>query len=155
MSELVGRHPEWEREIRAFDERWQETVRGVIEGSVALLARLQERGVPTYSITNFSREKFAVAPGCSRSLRASRASVVSAHEKLVKPDPAIYRVFLDRYALNAGRCLFVDDKQGNVDGALAVGMQAVHFRGALRRSPRICAFRPAVERRTSLGARSA
>jgi 2-haloacid dehalogenase len=56
--------------------------------------------------------------------------VVSAAERLLKPDPAIYRVLLDRNGLEAGRCLFIDDSEKNVRGAEAVGMRAHHFRDA-------------------------
>lgn len=37
VAERVSAHPEWEREIRAFDERWHETVPGEIAESVAVL----------------------------------------------------------------------------------------------------------------------
>ena len=126
---LVEHHPQWEREIRAFDERWEETVAGEIAGSIALLHRLKGK-VPLYAITNFSREKYAVALERFAFLKHFDGVVVSAHERLLKPDAAIYRLFLDRYGRRAEHCLFIDDSRKNVDGALAVGMQAVHFRGA-------------------------
>jgi 2-haloacid dehalogenase len=65
-------------------------------------------------------------------LRGFRDTVVSAHERLVKPDAAIYRLLLDRNGLDAARCLFVDDSAQNVHGARAVGMRAHHFRDAER-----------------------
>jgi len=42
-----------------------------------------------------------------------------------KPDPRFFRTFLDRHALRAERCLFVDDLPENVAAARAVGLQAV------------------------------
>jgi 2-haloacid dehalogenase len=53
--------------------------------------------------------------------------VVSGDERLVKPDPAIYRLLLDRNGLEASSCLFIDDSPKNVAGAKAVGMKAHHF----------------------------
>ena len=53
--------------------------------------------------------------------------VVSAHERMLKPERAIYEVLLDRYGLKAGDCIFVDDSEKNVVGARAAGMRAVHF----------------------------
>ncbi len=47
--------------------------------------------------------------------------------KLLKPDPAIYRLLLDSYALDAGLCLFIDDSVANVDSARRVGFQAVQY----------------------------
>jgi 2-haloacid dehalogenase len=136
---LLAHHPEWEREIRAYDERWEETVGGEISGSIALMKQLKGK-VALYSITNFSREKYALSLECYAFLREFDGVVVSAHEGLLKPDPAIYRLFLERYRREASRCLFVDDSQRNVDGALAVGMHAVHFRGAAQLAADLARF---------------
>lgn len=127
VTERIARHPEWASHIRAFDERWQEMVAGPIEDNVAVLQRLRAAGVPTYAITNFSREKFAET--CERFpfLAEFEGVIVSAHEGLLKPDPAIFRLFLARYGLDAGACVFIDDSKENVRGARAAGMRAIHF----------------------------
>ena len=52
--------------------------------------------------------------------------VVSGDERLLKPDPAIYRLLLDRYGLEAEDCVFIDDSKANVEGAREVGMHAIH-----------------------------
>lgn len=127
IAELVARHPEWEREIRAWDEEWHEMVPGPIEGSVAILEHLRASGIPTWSITNFSTEKYAEARERFPFLKGFRDTVVSAHERLLKPDPAIYRVLLDRNGLAPETCLFVDDVAENVEGARSVGMNAEVF----------------------------
>jgi 2-haloacid dehalogenase len=125
---LVARHPEHEAPIRAYHERWHETVSGVIEENVALLDTLQQAGVPTYCITNFSGAKFAEARARFPFLRSFAGAIVSGDECLLKPDPAIYRLLLDRYGLDAADCIFIDDSPANVDGARRVGMHAIHYR---------------------------
>jgi 2-haloacid dehalogenase len=130
VSALVTEHPDWAEAIRAYDERWSEMVPGEVEGTRALLARLQAKGVPTYAITNFSREKFAHARQRFPFLDSFKGVVVSAHERLLKPDAAIYRLFIERYGRQPQRCLFIDDSPANVEGALAVGMNAVRFQDA-------------------------
>lgn len=129
-EELVARHPDQADLIRAFSDRWHEMVPGEMPGTVALLEALRAAGVPLYAITNFSAAKFAEAQARFPFLRGFRDVVVSAAERLLKPDPAIYRVLLDRNGLEAGRCLFIDDSEKNVRGAEAVGMRAHHFRDA-------------------------
>lgn len=124
---LVASHPEWEAEIRAFDERWHETVPGIIEDSVAVLDELKGRGEKVYAITNFSREKWAECLIRFPFLQNFDGVVVSAHERLIKPDPAIYEVLLRRYGLVASGCIFVDDSAKNIEAARGVGMKAVHF----------------------------
>ena len=124
---LVKSHPEWEAQIRAHDERWHETVSGVIEDSVAVLAELKARGDKVYAITNFSREKWAECLIRFPFLQSFDGAVVSAHERLIKPDPAIYRTLLERYGLEAGDCIFIDDSARNVEAARSLGMKTVHF----------------------------
>ena len=124
---LVKSHPEWEREIRAYDERWHDTVPGLVEDSVAVLGELKANGEKVYAITNFSREKWAECLIRFPFLGSFDGAVVSAHEQLLKPDPAIYRVLLERYDLAAGDCIFIDDSARNIESARGVGMQGVHF----------------------------
>jgi 2-haloacid dehalogenase len=132
VEELTRRHPEWRSEIAAFDERWAETVAGPISGSVELLSRLKAKRTPLYAITNFAAEKFDASARRFDFFGHFDGVVVSGRERLLKPDAAIYRLFLDRYGFEASRCLFVDDSQRNVEGARQVGMAAVQFHDAAR-----------------------
>ncbi|OQW55509.1 MAG: 2-haloalkanoic acid dehalogenase [Proteobacteria bacterium SG_bin9] len=126
----IKQFPHYEREIRAFDERWLETLVGVLPGSMALLKTLQAKGVPNYAITNYSAEKFEESRPHYPFLDSFDGIVVSGREKLLKPDAAIYRLFLDRFRLKAEDCLFIDDSLKNAEGARTVGMHAHHFTGA-------------------------
>jgi HAD superfamily hydrolase (TIGR01509 family) len=49
---------------------------------------------------------------------------------LVKPEPAIYELMLERLEVEAGRAVFLDDFIENVAGARQVGMQAIHFQSS-------------------------
>lgn len=109
----------------------QEMVPGAITESVALLQDLREADVPLYAITNFSREKFAECEIRFPFLKESFADVVvSAHEGVVKPDPAIYEVLFSRNALVPEQTIFIDDSAANVAAAREFGMHAHHFIGA-------------------------
>jgi 2-haloacid dehalogenase len=130
IAERIARFPQWETEIRAYDTRWAEMVSGEIHGSVAALRALQRDGWPLYAITNFSREKYADACRRFAFLTEFRGTVVSAHEGLIKPAPEIFELFLSRYGLAAGECLFIDDSSANVAAATELGFHAHHFNGA-------------------------
>ena len=132
VSLLSERHPEWANEIAAFDERWVETVAGEIPGSRVLLAELNRRGVKLYAITNFSAEKYEEAAARFGLFADFKGVVVSGRERLLKPDAAIYHLFLERYDVSPARSLFVDDSHVNVEGARRVGMHAVQFHDAAR-----------------------
>ena len=61
--------------------------------------------------------------------------LVSGREGLMKPEPEIFQLLIQRYSLIPSRTLFIDDVQKNVDAALAQGVRAVQFidAGQLRR----------------------
>jgi 2-haloacid dehalogenase len=127
VQHLATKHPEYSEEISAFHMRWHETAPGVIEGTVDILEQLSEQGTPLYAITNFSVEKFAETRARYGFFKRFQDILVSGEVRLIKPDPAIYQLFLERNRLNAESCLFIDDSEKNVAGAKAVGMKAVHF----------------------------
>jgi putative hydrolase of the HAD superfamily len=55
--------------------------------------------------------------------------VIYSHEVgLQKPDPAIFRLALERLGVSAEEAVFVDDVLGHVHAARAMGMRAVLFR---------------------------
>ena len=136
-AELIARHPDQAELIAAWGPRFNEMLPGPMPGMIALVEELDAAGVPLFAITNFSGEFF-------RAFRATRAAffarfrdiVVSGDERLLKPDPAIYRLALDRFGLRAEESVFVDDSLPNVEGAAALGIHAMQFVGAepLRRA---------------------
>ena len=46
---------------------------------------------------------------------------------VAKPDPAIYRLALEKLGRRPEEAIFIDDSARNVEGARAVGMQAIHY----------------------------
>jgi 2-haloacid dehalogenase len=127
VREATARFPEHADAIAAYDLRWHETMPGPIDGTVGILEELRQRGTPLYAITNFNQDKFRETVERFAFLRTFRDIVVSGDERLLKPDPAIYRVLLERNGIDAAACVFIDDSEKNVRGAEAVGMKAIHF----------------------------
>jgi 2-haloacid dehalogenase len=126
-ARLAAEHPDSAELIRAWGRRSEEMIAGPIDGTVAILARLRERGVPCYALTNMEAETYPLRRDRYDFIRWFDGTVVSSAEGLIKPDPRIFRVLLDRYGLDAGRTLFIDDSSVNVQAARGVGMQAVRF----------------------------
>jgi putative hydrolase of the HAD superfamily len=54
--------------------------------------------------------------------------VSSAEEGLAKPEPEIYRLAAERIGTPPDACVFVDDAEGNVRAAEAIGMRAILYR---------------------------
>ena len=129
--DLAGRFPDYAALIRAWSDDFGSTITGAVPGVHEIVAELSSRGVPLFAITNFSADFWAPFEAREQAFFSRfRGIVVSGREKLLKPDPAIYRLGLDRFGLAPHEALFVDDRPINVHGAEAVGMHAHLFTGA-------------------------
>jgi 2-haloacid dehalogenase len=129
VAELVERFPVHAAAITAYHERWTEMLGGEIGGTVELLAELRANGVPLYALTNWSAETFGIARERYELLSWFDGVLVSGEERVVKPDPAIFRLFLDRFGLDPEATFYVDDSPANVAAASQLGFDAVRFTG--------------------------
>lgn len=129
-DQLVKQHPEHETEIRAFYGRFNEMISGPILGTVEVLGALKAQGTPLYALSNWPAETFPPADSAFDFLEWFDGIVVSGQEKVMKPDPAIFEILCERYGLNPGECLFVDDVIENVEAAKNLGVHVHHFIGS-------------------------
>ncbi|WP_176596635.1 MULTISPECIES: HAD family hydrolase [Sphingobium] len=130
-AELIARHPEHADLIRLWGEKFIDSVGSAIEGMPEIVRELDDGGVPIFAITNFSDEFWPPFHAREAALFAPfRDILVSGAEKLVKPDPAIYRLALERFGLRAEEALFIDDREENVIAAESEGMRGHLFRDA-------------------------
>ena len=127
-AELNETFPQYAELIAAWSDRFGETISGPVPGMHELVEALDARGVPLFAITNFSADFWPPFAERERSFFARfRDIVVSGEVKMLKPDPAIYYLALDRFRMRPADALFVDDRAINVDAALAIGMRAHLF----------------------------
>ena len=132
VAEAIGRHPDHEPWIRAYDERWIETIGGVDAEVVGLVRELRRNGIPVFALTNYSAEKWVLTREHIDVLHEFDGVVVSGEERVAKPDERIYRILLERHGLDPARTFFTDDVAANVDAARAVGIDAVRFTGVAK-----------------------
>jgi 2-haloacid dehalogenase len=128
-GELSATYPGYADLITAWAERNEEMVKGVIDGSVEILAELVAAGVERYALTNMERESWERRYQRYEFLRWFDGYFVSSFEGVMKPDRRYFELALERFGLEPEEALFTDDNQQNVDAAGALGVQAVLFRG--------------------------
>ena len=98
----------------------------------ALARELNALGVPLYLLSNTSarfyrfREKIEIWP-------LLKGALLSFEEKLLKPDPELYRRLFSRFGLAPGECFFIDDYNVNIEAARWCGMQAFHYQNNISR----------------------
>jgi 2-haloacid dehalogenase len=100
---------------------------GVIEGTVSILRALKNAGVPCYALSNMERETFPLRRARFEFMDWFDGFVISGLEGVVKPDPRIFAILIDRFGLVPSRTLFIDDSPANVHAAVKMGLRAVHF----------------------------
>ncbi len=138
-AELIAQFPDDAEHIRLWGEAFDEQVGDLLPGMAELVEALAARGVPLFAITNYSHEFWPSFAAREPALIGRfRDILVSGEVKLIKPDPAIYALALDRFGLQPGEGLFVDDRPENVAAAETGGLvghvfrDATHLRVALR-----------------------
>jgi 2-haloacid dehalogenase len=124
---LIEKHPDYEKEIRAYQDRWAEMFGGEISESVEILSKLKKKKVPTFALTNWSAETFPRAQKMFPFLSWFDGIVVSGELKIKKPDPRIYRHLFEMHSVDPKQSVYVDDVLMNVDAARAFGAHGIHF----------------------------
>jgi 2-haloacid dehalogenase len=124
---LKSNHPAQARMIDAWMERYEEMLGGAIQGTVDLLAELRRRDVPVYALSNWSAETFPAAQKRFDFLSWFRGILLSGHVRLIKPDPRIFRLFLETHHIDPAQAIYIDDLQPNVEAATAQGMHGYRF----------------------------
>jgi 2-haloacid dehalogenase len=127
VAELSERFPERADLIRAYDERWEESLGGVIQPTLEILLSLKEAGYPLYALSNWSEEKYQLVRERYEFLSWFREVVISGAVKIAKPDPRIFILLLGRIGRHAADCLLIDDSAENIRVADHLGFATIRF----------------------------
>lgn len=98
-----------------------------VKGAKEFCKWAKEQGYKLYILSNACSKFYEYFPK-EYPLSFFDGVVVSSDVHMIKPDVKIYEYLLAKYNLNPKECLFIDDRQDNVDGAKKVGMNAVVFK---------------------------
>ncbi len=129
VVELLTRNdPSVEKEIR----KAMADVSGLVERAdyaIPWLKELKEKGLGLYYLSNFSYKAGRECRHALDFLPYMDGGILSCEVKLVKPQPEIYRLLLQKYDLKAEECVFLDDTAANVEAARAEGIRSFLFTG--------------------------
>lgn len=103
--------------------------------TVALLRRLRVAGHRLFFLSNMPAPYAAHLSRTHDFLRGFEDGIYSCDVRLIKPDPAIFQLALQRFDIPARQTLFIDDHLGNIEAANRLGLPALLFTdaGALER----------------------
>ncbi len=102
---------------------WTRVNPGVTEWALAL----QKEGYRLGILSNMPHDFLEIAGHTVELFGKADVPVFSCHVGVIKPDPAIYRIALERLGCEPGEAVFFDDLERNVDAARALGIRAYLF----------------------------
>ena len=124
---LKAGHPDRAELIDAYFSRFDEMMPGPIAGTIDILAELRELGTPLYGLTNFSAETYPGTFARFDFLGWFQGILVSGEVGLIKPDPRIFELLIERFAIDPRRAVYIDDVEANVVAARPFGIHAIQF----------------------------
>ena len=89
--------------------------------------QLKQRGLLTAILSNMGDNVLASVERTFNWLPRFDVLIWSYQWHMAKPDPAIYRLCLDKLGVRPDESLFLDDKLINVEAAHSLGIKAIHF----------------------------
>lgn len=110
-----------------------------LEGAREFCELIKQKGYGIYILSNASDLFYVYFPKFLP-LDFFDGVFVSSDYHMLKPDVEIYEVFLEKYGLKAGECLFIDDREDNVSGAQKAGMNTFCFKGDYKEILETCYF---------------
>lgn len=126
-AELQAQYPEWDKEIALYYNEFMKMMGGQVPGMETLVKDLKAQGYRVFGLSNWSEETFALVRPVYPVLNLMEDMVISGHEKVMKPDPKIFQLALQRFGIQADETVFIDDNPKNVAAANGVGIRGILF----------------------------
>lgn len=130
IAEWKQRWPDYAVALDAFDKNNADIFTNEIPGMVALMTGLKEKGYRLLGLSNWHTKVWGIMKKFPRIFGLLDGYLISHQVHLLKPHREIFEAFCKKFEVKSDECVFIDDKQKNIDGAKAVGMQAILFKDA-------------------------
>lgn len=130
IDELIIEYPQYSKEIKMFQTNWIDMIGGEIKENTSLIDELREEYL-LFGLTNWSTETFPLVYNKYPFFKKLDGIIVSGEERLIKPDPVIYKRLLQKCEIEAEYSLFIDDNEANIRTAQDMGFHTIHLRQGL------------------------
>lgn len=129
IEKMIEESPKYKDAIRKFFDDGKELLVEAFDYSEKWIDDMKSRGYRVYLLSNYPRSYFLLhSETRMKFVKNVDGKVVSAFVKSVKPEHEIYKILLDTYNLNPNECVFIDDREDNVEGAVKAGMHGIVFK---------------------------
>lgn len=127
LEGFIRNDPSVEKELREI----YISLHGIVtraDYAIPWIQTLKKAGYQVLVLSNFSDKVKSDNSDALDFLEYVDGGILSYRDGVIKPDPAIYRLLLDRYGLKPEECVFLDDMQQNLDAAAGFGIHTILFR---------------------------
>lgn len=136
----AAKFPHHKEKLIAYDTDWEETIEGEVPGTLDLMLKLKNAGLGVYGLSNFPAEKFQLCANKYEFAKHFDGLIVSAEVGEIKPFKPIYEILLSKYNLKPEECVFLDDRQENLDTARELGFKTILFTAAAQAEQKLRAL---------------
>lgn len=126
VEKFIQNDASMEKEIRMLCKDIHDML-GRRDYAIPWIKELKEKGYRVLYLSNFSRKAEVECAHTLDFLPFMDGGILSYQEKVIKPEPEIYRILIERYQLIPEQCVFMDDKLENCQGAKKAGMHTIIF----------------------------
>lgn len=126
LQAFVDNDPGIEKELREA----LGSLRGMLtkyDYAIPWVQELKKKGYQVLVLSNFSKKAYEECSEVLGFLEYVDGGILSFRDKVIKPDPQIYQLLIDRYHLIPEECVFMDDMERNLRAAEEFGIHTIHF----------------------------
>ena len=126
-KDIIRKFPQYENLIKLYYPNHRKMIKGTFQSSIDILMKLKQDSYECFVLSNWSSETFVDIPKEFKFMNNFDGLLISGEDKLVKPDPKIYLLAIDRFNLDPQNTVFVDDKLININAAIKLGFKTIHL----------------------------
>lgn len=126
IEAFVENDPGIEKELRES----LENIHGMLERfdyAIPWIKALKENGYQVLVLSNFSHKAVTDCAETLDFLPFTDGGILSYKEHVIKPQPEIYQILIERYKFVPEEAVFMDDLEANIKGAQKAGIQTILF----------------------------
>ena len=127
IRDFISNAPEYEKEIRQTYENLGECV-WKLDYALPWVQELKSRGFCVFALSNWPKHIYDQRKDKLDFLDLMDGYILSYREHVIKPDPAAFRLLLERYRIEPEKAVFIDDTLKNIEAAERLGIHGIHFR---------------------------
>jgi putative hydrolase of the HAD superfamily len=124
---FVRNDPGIEQELRRAFADFKEIV-FPLDYAIPWIEELKGKGYRVYYLSNCSEIVKVQCPEAMKFLNYTDGGILSYADRVIKPDAAIYELFLSRFGLQPEETVFLDDTLANIEAAEKLGIHGIWFK---------------------------